>query len=315
MIVLTEHGAEAERRKRAIDCVPAPTDAQQILSPLEQMGLQARLAQSSHSSYTSTHDTSSGQLSRQWFVPGEGIDQHVISADVQRYLGDNATARPGMGNGSYENFQGYWIKAHRNLTTDMIADLKRDSARWRQEQRVTGTREPYVGSATHKASVWGRHSVQESLDPREYPPTYHDRPPSRYSSQPDARQYAPDPRDPRDQQRDPRYSMDPQAEFRSHPINIGTNVDPRYPDGRSQMSYGRPPMTSSFQPDSGYATAPGSIDGPPPGYVRPGNYYVPMSQPADDSSAAVRDSQYRLHDPYQTRDPREDRSDDSWTTQ
>ena len=38
-------------------------------------------------------------IARQWFVPGEGIDRHVISADIQRYLGNDATVRPGLGNG------------------------------------------------------------------------------------------------------------------------------------------------------------------------------------------------------------------------
>lgn len=36
-----------------------------------------------------------GEIARQWFVSGEGIDRHVISADIQRYLGNDATVRPG----------------------------------------------------------------------------------------------------------------------------------------------------------------------------------------------------------------------------
>ena len=36
-----------------------------------------------------------GEIARSWFVPGEGIDRHVISADIQRYLGNDATVRPG----------------------------------------------------------------------------------------------------------------------------------------------------------------------------------------------------------------------------
>ncbi len=35
------------------------------------------------------------ELARQWFIPGDGIDRHVISADIQRYLGNDATVRPG----------------------------------------------------------------------------------------------------------------------------------------------------------------------------------------------------------------------------
>ena len=39
------------------------------------------------------------EIARQWFIPGEGIDRHVISADIQRYLGNDATVRPGQGTG------------------------------------------------------------------------------------------------------------------------------------------------------------------------------------------------------------------------
>lgn len=35
------------------------------------------------------------ELARQWFIPGDGIDRHVISTDIQRYLGNDATVRPG----------------------------------------------------------------------------------------------------------------------------------------------------------------------------------------------------------------------------
>ena len=34
---------------------------------------------------------------RQWFIRGDGIERAVISADVQRYLGNDATVRPGFG--------------------------------------------------------------------------------------------------------------------------------------------------------------------------------------------------------------------------
>ena len=38
-------------------------------------------------------------IARQWFIPGEGIERQVISADIQRYLGNDATVRPGVGTG------------------------------------------------------------------------------------------------------------------------------------------------------------------------------------------------------------------------
>ena len=36
-----------------------------------------------------------GEIARSWFVPGEGIDRHLIAADIQSYLGNYATVRPG----------------------------------------------------------------------------------------------------------------------------------------------------------------------------------------------------------------------------
>jgi len=43
-----------------------------------------------------------GEIARQWFVAGDGIDRHVIVADIQRYLGNDATVRPGKGTGENE---------------------------------------------------------------------------------------------------------------------------------------------------------------------------------------------------------------------
>lgn len=57
--------------------------------------------------------------SNEYFVPRDGIDREVITADICRYLGNDALVRPGH----YENpqtgqvSQGYYITAYRNLTT------------------------------------------------------------------------------------------------------------------------------------------------------------------------------------------------------
>lgn len=73
----------------------------------------------------------------EYFVPRDGIDREVIAADITRYLGNDALVRPG----TFENkedgcaMQGYFITSYRNLTSEMIADLKADSARWEQERR------------------------------------------------------------------------------------------------------------------------------------------------------------------------------------
>lgn len=70
----------------------------------------------------------------QWFVPGDGIDEEVIDADIQRYLGPDALVRPGFGTDEYEGRAGYWITAYRTLTAQMIQDLKTDSQRWQNER-------------------------------------------------------------------------------------------------------------------------------------------------------------------------------------
>ena len=55
-------------------------------------------------------------IAHEWFVPGDGIDRDVISANIQKYLGNDATSRPGVGTGENAGIRGYWIKAYRNLT-------------------------------------------------------------------------------------------------------------------------------------------------------------------------------------------------------
>ncbi|KAJ5146327.1 uncharacterized protein N7515_000891 [Penicillium bovifimosum] len=69
-----------------------------------------------------------GRVERQneYFIPGEGISREVIQADICRYLGNDALVRPG----THNNRPGFFIRAYRNLTSEMITDLKADSARW-----------------------------------------------------------------------------------------------------------------------------------------------------------------------------------------
>jgi hypothetical protein len=98
------------------------------------------------SSRTAPPTSSSRQ--NEYFVPRDGIDREVISADICRYLGNDALVRPGM----YENpangqvTHGYYITAYRNLTTAMIEDLKADSARWENERRAQNSRHSSGGS-------------------------------------------------------------------------------------------------------------------------------------------------------------------------
>ncbi|RKF72325.1 putative transcription factor [Golovinomyces cichoracearum] len=98
--------------------------------------------------------------SNEYFVPKDGIDREVITADICRYLGNDALVRPG----NYENPStntvqpGYYITAYRNLTSAMIEDLKADSQRWDQERRAANSRENvgYTQSRTHESrQQWG----------------------------------------------------------------------------------------------------------------------------------------------------------------
>ncbi|KAJ2978373.1 hypothetical protein NUW58_g7518 [Xylaria curta] len=108
----------------------------------------------------------------EYFVPRDGIDREVITADICRYLGNDALVRPG----NYEAcralsslsriavtrsnvltlqnpengqiIQGYFINAYRNLTSAMIQDLKADSARWDQERRQQSANRNSAGGGT-----------------------------------------------------------------------------------------------------------------------------------------------------------------------
>ncbi|CAD0091114.1 unnamed protein product [Aureobasidium mustum] len=49
---------------------------------------------------------------RNWFVPKDGINRQVISADIQKYLGNDATVRPGKDKevGNKMAYQRTWLK-------------------------------------------------------------------------------------------------------------------------------------------------------------------------------------------------------------
>lgn len=208
----------------------------------------------------------------------------------------------------------------------MIADLRADSSRWRQEQRMTGTRgsnspvvmdimsgitvpdiciEPYVGSSTYQAANSGRPLRRQGDSPSVEGPY----------GPPPSRDRMPAGRMPVSERIPVSDSMDidppsvPQSDRRygGHSDRAGYQPDSRaypsdsraYPsDSRSgyqpePASYGRPPVTSSYAQDSRYAHAPNysggppSNDGAPPGYVRQGNYYVPVSSAYETGAPAM----------------------------
>ncbi|KAH8882482.1 hypothetical protein GQ53DRAFT_831585 [Thozetella sp. PMI_491] len=115
----------------------------------------------------------------EYFVPRDGIDREVITADICRYLGNDALVRPG----TYEApdgrvTQGYFITAYRNLTTAMIQDLKADSARWEQERRSTSRSAGGSAGGTTLPSqvmngVFARKSNSPTAPSSRDPPRYH----------------------------------------------------------------------------------------------------------------------------------------------
>ncbi|CAK4030245.1 Hypothetical predicted protein [Lecanosticta acicola] len=251
------------------------------------------------------------EIARQWFVPGEGIDRHVISADIQRYLGNDATVRPGVGTGEHQGVQGYWIKAYRNLTSAMIADLRADSARWRQEQRQTGTREPYVGSSTYHASSAGRtsHNRRDADSPSVDGP--YGLPSGRERIPVDRMQVDPPPQSRGGYPPDSRSAYPPDG--RAFPSDSRGYA----PDGRSSFQPdtpmsggfggGRPPVSAPYGQEPRYAPSypqPNS-DGAPPGYVRQGNYYVPVSSYEPAPAVPSRSDNYGpgFGQPPQSREP------------
>lgn len=202
-----------------------------------------------------------------------------------------------------------------HLTQAMIADLRADSARWRQEQRQTGTRgshspklrsmsgitvpdpsiEPYVGSSTYHASSASRTTTggrregdSPSVDgPYGLPPSSRDRIPVDNRMQidpaPPSRGYQPESRVP--------YPPD----GRAFPVENRGYA----PDGRSSYQPepagfgGRVPVSAPFGQEPRYAPSyPQSNDGAPPGYVRQGNYYVPISSYEPAPSIPSRSDQY-----------------------
>ncbi|KFH47082.1 hypothetical protein ACRE_020690 [Hapsidospora chrysogenum ATCC 11550] len=73
----------------------------------------------------------------EYFLHRNGIDREVISADICRYLGNDALVRPGRWEDPQTGqvAEGYYITAYRELTKAMIEDLQRDSEEWDKERR------------------------------------------------------------------------------------------------------------------------------------------------------------------------------------
>lgn len=61
------------------------------------------MSSSKHSKTLTSSSSSSSSRKLTFFVPGDGIDREVISTDICRYLGNDATTRPGDYTVSVEN--------------------------------------------------------------------------------------------------------------------------------------------------------------------------------------------------------------------
>lgn len=243
----------------------------------------------------------------------------------------------------------------------MIADLRADSARWRQEQKIgaptRGSQSPrvthqagntapdkmpeYVGSNTYHNSVAAR--VPRSRDGdspaveapygSSVPGAARDRMPVDNRMPMDNRMPVdrmptdripvnrmPADRMAMDRMQDDRMQIDPpsgppQGRYQTD-RNGGYPSDPRYgadargfSDARGPAyppqepsPYGRaPPVTSSYAQEPMYARSSGPYppqgsDGAPPGYVRQGNYYVPVS--SADQPMRTEPSMYGGSHPY-----------------
>ncbi|KAL2758341.1 hypothetical protein ACRALDRAFT_2040553 [Sodiomyces alcalophilus JCM 7366] len=221
--------------------------------------------------------------SNEYFVPRDGIDREVITADICRYLGNDALVRPGQ----YENpqtgqvVQGYYITAYRNLTTAMIEDLKADSARWENERRQQAARSNAAGTFGSKGSngLPSRRSNSPILGYRDSA-THNAR--QNYGPTNDAPSY-PDNRDPYDA---PRYPGSHAPGYSASTDAYGQTGPPGQPQYGSGGGYAYPPQGGApaypAQPDPrdpGYAASQGQGYGRGEPYTATAANSIPRGYP------------------------------------
>ncbi|KAI1618001.1 hypothetical protein EDD37DRAFT_646818 [Exophiala viscosa] len=68
----------------------------------------------------------------EYFCPGDGIDREVIQHEICKYLGQDATCRPGRN--PADGRSGYLVKAYRPFTTAMEQSLRDDTIKWQRER-------------------------------------------------------------------------------------------------------------------------------------------------------------------------------------
>lgn len=276
----------------------------------------------------STQSTTTRQ--NEYFVPRDGIDREVISADICRYLGNDALVRPGH----YENpqtgqvVQGYYITAYRNLTTAMIEDLKADSARWDSERRAQTSRNTpgvqYRYSETHQSRQ--HHGPTEPpFQPESYPRETFDGPrypgtgapgytgaSNTYQQQPPQQPYGASngggfntgfPQPQQSPPPDPRYTtaqqgsmMRPGYQPNQDPPYIGTGANlPQSGYSGPNDPYSNRMGTSAAAPQQPiYSTAPP----PQPGYPAPQYQYQAQAPPPPSTAGSHSYPAMQPHDPF-----------------
>ncbi|KAH8701755.1 hypothetical protein BGW36DRAFT_289651 [Talaromyces proteolyticus] len=190
----------------------------------------------------------------EYFIPGDGISREVIQADICRYLGNDALVKPG----THQGHQGYLIRAYRNLTTEMIADLKADSARWAQEVKrrdnMGYTRGTYAhdlrrsGSPNTPPVSYASSSIHELRQKNEPSPSTYSATPSQFV-------------DPYAQQ--PQYSA-PQAQPFAQPAYTSSQSP-----GFGQNAYSSPPQQNPYSAQNQPPIS--APDGHPSSYTYSGN--------------------------------------------
>ncbi|ETN40426.1 uncharacterized protein HMPREF1541_04703 [Cyphellophora europaea CBS 101466] len=195
-----------------------------------------------------------------YFVPGAGIE--VIQHEICRYLGNDATVRPFT---NKDGRTGFLVRAYRALTSAMIDDLKRDSARWRQDQdRRNRQGRSTVSYAEMKGRQEADYGDSMDVDTQDYA---HEAVPRHREIDP-RDIHARDVRDPRDL-RDPRnvqgrhgvtpvssgaYGQEPYPAYSigsSQPGNYGPEGIPRYGGGGNTPPTTRAPVPGYGQPGYG----------------------------------------------------------------
>ncbi|KAL4877484.1 hypothetical protein BJY04DRAFT_209918 [Aspergillus karnatakaensis] len=185
----------------------------------------------------------------EYFIPGDGISREVIQADICRYLGNDALVRPGNHNGR----GGFFIRAYRNLTSEMIADLKADSARWEADVRSRADqgypRGSYIQDYSYSQPSRATPNYATSMHP-EMPQAQGPSPPTTYAAPP--QQYA-------DQYSTgyPATSSPPYTTAPSYPPNhsggFGAGQNP-YPQHVPYSAPNQPPVTSEMHGAYTYAS-------------------------------------------------------------